>query len=188
MLTADGVPVLIHDETLDRTTSMTGKVADTLFATLRAEAPGVPALAEAIDTCHRLKLWANIELKPSTGLEADTGEIVGRWLVEHWDGKGVISSFSQKSALAARRHLPAAHFALLFDSLPNDWRACCNRIGAMAVHLDAACVDTRTATELAGVPWAAYTVNTVETAQHLFALGCAAIFTDRPDLWLPGSA
>lgn len=187
MLTADGVPILMHDETLERTTRCAGRVTEQSFAQIRACAAGVPTLAEAMAECRRFGLWTNIELKPAAGHEEETGAAVGAWLAQHWDGRGVISSFSPKSALAARRALPDAAFAMLFEALPADWRAICEPLGATAVHLAAAQADVATAARLAaaGLPWACYTVNDRAAADGLFALGCAAVFTDRPDLWTP---
>jgi len=42
--TRDGIPIVIHDETLDRTTSLRGAVAVTAWSTIRAGAPQVPSL------------------------------------------------------------------------------------------------------------------------------------------------
>lgn len=187
MLTADGVPILMHDEMLERTTQCAGRVADLTFAQIRACAASVPTLAEAIAECRRLRLWTNIELKPASGHETETGAIVGQWLAAHWDGHGVISSFSKKSALAGRQHLPDAPFAMLYERLPDAWRDDCASLRAGAVHLAAEQVDAATAGCLsaARMPWACYTVDTHEEAARLFGMGCAAIFTDRPDLWCP---
>ena len=184
MLTADGVPILMHDETLERTTRMSGRVADLSFAQIRAGDPRVPTLGEAIGESQRLGLWTNIELKPSAGHEAETGAVVCGWLARNWNGNGVISSFSQKSALAGRQALPHAPFALLCDALPDDWPARIEGIGGVAVHLDARRVDAAAAQSLqsAGIPWAAWTVNDRAMAERVFSLGAAAIFTDRPDL------
>lgn len=185
MLTADRVPILIHDETLDRTTRCSGRVAEQTLMQIRACAPEVPTLAEAVDACVRLGLWANVELKPTAGHEEETGAIVAAWLAQHWGGRGVVSSFSLKSALAARRFLPAATFAMLFESLPADWLTQCAALGAAAVHLDATSVDAETAERLneSGLTWACYTVDERAMAERLFAFGCAAVFSDRPDLW-----
>lgn len=185
MLTADRVPILIHDETLERTTRCTGRTADRTLAQIRACAPDVPTLAEAVDMCQRLGLWANIELKPSIGREEETGTVVGAWLAAHWDGNGVVSSFSEKSAREARRHLPDTPFALLCEALPADWPAACARLGARAIHLSAASLMAETVAELqaAEMAVAAYTVNDRATAKRLFSLGVTALFTDRPDLW-----
>lgn len=185
MLTADGVPILMHDETLDRTTHCRGYVADLTFAQIRACDPRVPTLGEAIGESQRLGLWTNIELKPAAGHEEETGMIVCRWLARNWNGNGVISSFSEKSALAGRQHLPHAAFALLCEALPEDWETRFARLNAVAVHLDAARLDAATAETLktTGIPWAAWTVNDHADANRLFDLGAAAVFTDRPELW-----
>lgn len=184
MLTADGVPVLMHDETLDRTTRITGRVADLTFEEIRAGDPRVPTLGEAIGESQRLGLWTNIELKPAAGHEEETGTVVCRWLARNWNGNGVVSSFSQKSALAGRQALPHVAFALLCDTLPDDWLAQIASLNALAVHLDARRVDAAAAAALAtaNLPWAAWTVNERATAEQVFGLGAAAIFTDRPDL------
>ncbi|MDP1653445.1 MAG: glycerophosphodiester phosphodiesterase family protein [Rhodocyclaceae bacterium] len=186
MLTADRVPILMHDETLERTTRCTGRVAEMTFAQIRACDVAVPTLEEAIADCHRLGLWANIELKPAMGHEEETGTVVGRWLADHWNGQGVISSFSEKSALAGRRELPDVPFAMLCKALPDDWLSRCQRLGAGAVHLAGHSVMPAQATAMndACIPWATYTVNVRAEADRLFALGASAIFTDRPDLWI----
>ena len=187
MLTADHVPILMHDETLDRTTRCTGRVAEMSFADMRARDETVPTLEEALAECWRRALWVNIELKPAAGYEQITGQVVGRWLARHWNGHGLISSFSEKSTLALRHEIPAADCALLFDVLPGDWQARCDRVGATAVHLDAAQVDDAVAAQLGGFRWACYTVNETAEAERLFASGCAAIFTDHPALWFKDS-
>lgn len=187
MLTADGVPILMHDETLDRTTNCTGRVADMTYAAIHAGDERVPTLAAAIEECRRFDLWVNIELKPAAGYEEETGRIVGTWLATHWDGKGVVSSFSEKSALAARHLLPDAPFALLCEALPDDWLAQIDRLDACAVHLAADCLNADSVRELnaAAIAWAAYTVNARAAADELMALGAAAVITDRPDFWQP---
>ena len=185
MLTADRVPILMHDETLDRTTRCTGRVDEQTLAQIRACDPDVPTLAEAMAFCRTHAVWTNIELKPAAGHETETGSVVGQWLAAHWNRNGVISSFSQKSALAGRHELADAPFALLCDTLPMDWEAQLAQLNAVAVHLDAARVAAGDAARLrgAGIPWAAWTVNDRATADRLFGLGAAGIFTDRPDLW-----
>lgn len=100
---------------------------------------------------------------------------------ESWLRDEALRLFSEKSALAGRQHLPHAAFALLCDALPADWRQQFERLGAVAVHLDAQRVDAAVVQTLAGIPWAVWTVNDAATAARLYGLGAAAIFTDRPD-------
>jgi glycerophosphoryl diester phosphodiesterase len=197
MLSADGIPLLIHDETLERTTTGHGRVADLSAADIRrfdaggphhsafAVAPA-PTFSEAMALCAELGLWANIEIKPSFGHENATGEIVGRWLAANWNGHGIVSSFSTRALTAAQQVATNLPSAMLVESLPDEWHAKMQTLNTSAVHLAAKCLTATEAEALKGVPWACYTVNQRQQGDHLFALGCHALFTDRPDLWTMG--
>jgi glycerophosphoryl diester phosphodiesterase len=191
MLSADGVPVLMHDDTVDRTTNGRGPVAALTAAQLRRldlRGEPVPLLTEALARCGELGLWANIEIKASAGCdEVELGRVVGRLLAEEWNGHGVISSFSVPALLAAKsqssRH---ASFALLVEDLPPEWPALVREVGAIAVHMDAACAtpDKIAAVREKGRAVACYTVNERAEAERLLALGVTAIFTDHPEYWM----
>ena len=191
MLSADGVPVLMHDDTVDRTTSGHGAVAQLTVADLRRlnlRGEPVPLLAEALARCAELGLWANIEIKAATGCdEAELGRVVARTLAESWNGHGVISSFSVPALLAAKNQ-PSRHaaFALLVDDLPAEWQALVRETGAIAVHMDAAYAtpDKIAAVREIGRAVACYTVNERSEAERLLDSGATAIFTDHPEFWL----
>src|SRR3984893_11228569 len=69
VLTADGVPILMHDDSLKRTTGIDRLVAETR----RAELPSdVPTFEEAIACWGELGLGCNVEIKPTQRREADT--------------------------------------------------------------------------------------------------------------------
>jgi glycerophosphoryl diester phosphodiesterase len=197
MLSADGVPVLIHDETLARTTDGRGRVAGYSFQSLRALDAGanrgrafagepIPSLDEALALCRELGLWANVEIKPSAGCDEETGRVVGRHLAEHWDGNGVVSSFSEAALAAARASAGRFDFALLADGIPRDWRERLAAADCQAWHC-AADADPAAiaAVAAAGIPVACYTINERREAERLFAAGAVAVFTDRPDRWTP---
>ncbi len=78
MLSADGTPVLIHDETLARTTNGCGRVCDTpdtvLFSLDAGGGERIPRYVEAVALCRQLGLLANVEIKPATGHEVATAE------------------------------------------------------------------------------------------------------------------
>lgn len=195
MLAADGVPVLIHDETLERTTSGRGRVADTSSAQLvRLDAGGrhhpafavepVPTLEEALRLCAALSLWANVEIKPSAGQEAVTGRAVARRAAAA-TARLVLSSFSAEALRAAADEAPQLPRAMLVEAIPGDWRQRMVASGARAVHAAAHALTAEARDEVleGGFPLACYTVNRRDDAARLFALGIGAIFTDRPDLW-----
>jgi glycerophosphoryl diester phosphodiesterase len=188
MLAADGVPILMHDETVDRTTNGRGEVAALTSTQLRALDLGgepVPLLTEALDRCAALGLWANIELKAPRGREARLGQTVGRLLADRWNGHGVISSFSEAALISARREAPNFPYAMLVEKVPADWPERARRLGVVAVHCAArhAKAEAIAAIRAAGYAVACYTVNQRGKAEELMATGVSAVFTDRPDLW-----
>jgi glycerophosphoryl diester phosphodiesterase len=196
MLAADGVPVLIHDETLERTTSGRGRVADMNSAQLARLDAGsrhhsafaaepLPTLDEALRLCAALGLWANVEIKPSAGQDAETGRAVARHAVLA-SGKLVLSSFSAEALQAATETADRLPRALLVEAITADWRERMAQAGALALHAAARTLTAETAAAVrdAGFPLACYTVNHHDEAARLFAMGVSAVFTDRPDLWL----
>ena len=199
MLTADGVPVLMHDETLERTTTGSGKLAETKAAALALFDAGArhhaafavspaPTFADALKLCAELGLWANVEIKPSSGADIDTGRAVAQAAAGARCAL-VLSSFSVPALSAAAMCAPELKRALLVESVPDDWREQMTAIGATALHLasDALTLAPRelAAACTSGIPVAAYTVNNRALAGRLFAAGVRSIFTDRPDLWHP---
>ena len=195
MLCGDGVPLVVHDETLERTTTGTGCVPDLQWSDMRTIDAGIrhhkafagtriPLFDEVLDHCSRFDLWANIEIKPATGHDSATGSVVAARLAADWSGNGVVSSFSVSALQAVQNTAPQLPVALLFERLPTDWAVLADELNAVAVHLAAAHVSADVARQLRDRTWACYTVNTRDEAKRLFDLGCAAVFTDRPDLWL----
>ncbi|BAO28608.1 glycerophosphodiester phosphodiesterase [Sulfuritalea hydrogenivorans] len=195
MLAADGVPVLIHDETLERTTSGQGRVADMdsarlirLDAGIRHHAAfavePVPTLDAALQLCAALGLWANVEIKPAVGHEAATGRVVARHAAAG-GGRLVLSSFSETALRAAAAEAPQLPRALLVEVIPADWRERLAGLGAMALHCSARglTAGVAAAVRAEGFPLACYTINRRDEAERLFAMGVSAVFSDRPDLW-----
>ena len=196
MLAADGVPVLIHDETLERTTSGRGRVADmdsTQLAQLDAGSrhhaafavEPLPTLDAALRLCAALGLWANVEIKPSAGQEVETGRAVARRAAAA-KGKLVLSSFSAAALCAAADEAPQLPRAILVEAIPADWRQRMAESGALGLHSSARVLTAEAAAAVreGGIPLACYTVNKRDDAERLFAMGVSAVFTDRPDLWL----
>lgn len=203
MLCADGVPVLIHDETLERTSDGSGRVAETALAQLRRIDAGsrqhrayagepIPTLEEAIACCSVLGLTANIEIKPADGVARETGTTVATMVLRDWRSAmpPLLSSFSEEALAAARAAAPALPQALLVDAVPSDWLPRLRELGCMGLHCSARHLIPELAADFAaaGVPFACYTVNSVADASRLFGLGAAALFTDRLDLFDPREA
>lgn len=199
MLAADAVPVLIHDETLERTTSGRGNVADTPAAVLARLDAGawfdahyrderVPLFVDAARLCLSLGLWANIEIKPAAGHEEATGRVAATVAARLWKDAPpgmvpLLSSFSEAALAAARIAAPQLPRGLLLDAVPADWHARMTALDCASLHCNQARLDERAARAIvdAGYGLAAWTVNDPDAARRLFAWGVDAVFTDRLD-------
>jgi glycerophosphoryl diester phosphodiesterase len=192
MLSGDGTPVLIHDETLERTTNGCGLVCTTpdrvLFALDAGGGERIPRFDAAAVLCRELGLVANVEIKPAAGHERVTGEIVARLAAQLWRGAEVpplISSFSLAALEMARDLAPDLRRGVLFEEPPADWRTVLHGVQAVSLHCDAERLDDAVLDEARahGIPVLCYTVNAPETAKALFSRGVSALFTDRLDLF-----
>jgi glycerophosphoryl diester phosphodiesterase len=194
-LTRDGVPVLMHDERLDRTTSGRGEVALTTLDELqKLDAGGwfapafrgepVPTLEAALALCAELGLGINVEIKPSPGRAVETARVTVEVLRARWPGglpAPLISSFERSCLVVARELAPELPRGYLERGLPLRWQAELARYGCRTLHLNARRVGARqrAAVLAAGVPLLLYTVNEPEHARELLEAGVAAVFTDR---------
>jgi glycerophosphoryl diester phosphodiesterase len=192
MLSADGTPVLIHDETLERTTNGAGRVCDTpdsiLFALDAGNGERIPRFTEAAALCCELGLLANVEIKPATGHEVATAEVVASLAADLWQGTEIpplLSSFSLEALEVARDRAPQIRRGVLFEVPPPEWLAELRRLQAISLHCDADLLSDEVLAEARAhdIPVLCYTVNTPKQAKMLFARGVSALFTDRLDLF-----
>ena len=195
MLTRDRVPVLIHDDTLERTTSGAGPVPELTLAELKALDAGswfdprfagetVPTLEEALGLLSKLGLGLNLEIKPYPGQDVPTAEAALDLLKRLWPAglPLLVSSFEVPCLEVARDLAPdIPRGYLLWDPLA-DWAAIADRIGAatLNVHQDRQTAESVAAYRATGRPVLAYTVNDAARARTLFGWGVAGIFTDAP--------
>lgn len=194
MLSSDGVPMLMHDETLDRTTDLAGPVASrTALELLRADAgtrhhgafggEQVPTLHDTLHLCRLLGVWVNVEIKPSTGRDEETGARVAE-MAAGFAGL-VLSSFSLDALAAAARTAPHVPRALLMDHPREEMAEKARELGLVGLHAAAGMIDEAwmATARRTGLPVASYTVNDRATAGRLTSMGVTAVITDRPDLW-----
>jgi len=203
-LSADGVAFLLHDATLERTTSGRGAAAALTWSELsRLDAGGwhspafagePPASFAAIARfCLRNAFALNVELKPSPGAERATGRAVAATAAALWAGAApppLLSSFSIDALEGAREGAAALPRALLLDSLRSGWLDAARALGCVAIVMDHVLLDPAVLGTLRGANlWACvYTVNDPAEARRLDALGVDGIVTDAVDLLSPGAA
>ncbi|MEY3200523.1 MAG: hypothetical protein RIR70_73, partial [Pseudomonadota bacterium] len=198
MLAGCGTPVLIHDETLSRTTDGAGEVAKTPYHALAKLSAGkshpdeypnepIPTLSQAIRLARSLGLKMNLEIKPAAGYAVETAQVVARSVLEEGVPQDalVVSSFSREALAEAARLAPGLNFALLAERIPADWRTWREEVGAVAMHCDADTLNADAVSEClkAGLPVVCYTVNDAQKMASLVAMGVGSVFTDS---LLPG--
>ena len=201
MLAADAIPILMHDERLERTTSGSGAIAQTAYRELlkldagswfsRAHAgEPVPSFERAGRLCLELGLWANIEIKPAKGFEAQTGTAAALLARELWRGAPVqplLSSFQPAALAAALQAAPELPRGALTDGIPADWGPWMQKLDCVSLHCDYRMLLPQQARVVrdAGYWLFCYTVNDAAIARVLFDWGVDAIVTDRLDLIPP---
>ena len=194
MLAGDGTPVVIHDETIDRTTNGKGEVSRMNYSQISAfrteNGERVPTYADTVALCRELGLWANVEIKPAKGYERATGEAVARVSRELWRGAPVmpeLSSFSVEALDAAQGAAPEFARGYLVGRVPDDWRATMARLGCVALHCNWKALTPRIAREAhdAGYGIALWTVDDPADARRLLAMGADCIITDALDRIAP---
>jgi glycerophosphoryl diester phosphodiesterase len=201
-LTRDGVPVVIHDAEVDRTTDGTGRVDALTLAEIQALDAGswfgarfagtrVPTLAEVLDRMGG-RVALNIEIKPEAAVPRKNEpqiEPVERQVMALVQARGLaesvlISSFDG-SALdrLAEAEAPVALGVLTEGGDLSVPLARCARIGAFSWHPDFRHLSgdaVRRARQEAGVRILPYTVNDPAEMDKLLALGADGFFTDDP--------
>ncbi|KAA3505380.1 glycerophosphoryl diester phosphodiesterase [Agrobacterium vitis] len=197
-LTRDQKPIIIHDDTVDRTTNGKGFVAGMTFEEIRRldarasfgeEFSGiqVPTLEELIETVLDLDVGLQLELKPTPGDDIETAEIALNVLKALWPKdreRLFVGSFSIRSIHAAARILPDVPRAYFVCIPPKDPVALLNETKCQLLHVTKDVLDDEAMKVLAdsGIEFAVSVVNDPPVARRLLNLGAQTISTDIPDL------
>lgn len=182
-LTADGVPIVMHDDSLKRTMGIDRLVA----ATPRAQLPkDVPTFEEAIACFAELGLGCNVEIKPCEGREVETARVAVETLRRCWPASlppPLLSSFKAASLVAAREAAPELARAILLDKIGEDWRQRAQAVGAVGVNTNGARLTAPQAVNIrkAGYALGVYTIDDGDVARALIGMGVDCIITDAPD-------
>lgn len=197
-LSADGYAILLHDDTVDRTSNGHGLASEHTLAQLMQLDFGswltTEYVAEPICTLYTVARYtlaqgihSNIEIKAETGFEAETGAVVARLAQQLWAQATVpplLSSFSETTLEAARLVAPELPRALLIEgAVPADVVQRLQRLECIALNTDDNHTDQALVRHLVdqGYALGVWTVNQPQRAQQLLDWGCKSIFTDAID-------
>ncbi len=202
-LSADGVPFLMHDATLERTTNGVGVGGDQPWDQLARLDAGswhsrafagepLPTLENIARYCQANGHCLNIEIKPTPGVEALTGEVVAHHAARLWAGQSIaplLTSFRPEALQSAQAAQPSLPRGLLLDTLWQGWLETALSLDCLAVVCNHALWDKSTVMQAksAGLRCLSYTPNDEWAVQRLLALDTDGIITDRVDLFCPAA-
>jgi glycerophosphoryl diester phosphodiesterase len=202
MLSADGIPVLMHDPLFGRTVAGPGSVAESSAQALMAMDAGrwfdaqyagecVPSFSAVVEFCTRHRIWMNVEIKPAPGHEAATGRAAAACLasaLSEIKAAGIpeplFSSFSFEALSAAKQAAPEIPRGFLLGAIADDWQERLRQLEAVALHTNHKTLSRERAQEVkqAGYGLFCYTVNEPARAREILSWGVDAFCTDRIDL------
>lgn len=177
----EGVLVVIHDETLERTTNGTGTVMGQTLESLRSLDAGrgwpVPYLAEVVAELPA-GVGLNVELK-GPGTAGPVADFVARCPDVDW----LVSAFDHDELFAFRRLDTDTRVAPLLSRWRNAAWDTAAALDAWAINLSrrAASPERIRQARDRGFEVFVYTVNDLEDARALVELGASGLFTDFPD-------
>ncbi len=197
-MTKDGVPILMADETLDRTTNGHGIVSEAVFEEINALEAGswysdhfagltIPTLEDVLDECINHTVGLLVDLRPAIGKDAALTEaaldVISRVLDD--PAQIIIASRSPAVLEVAMDMAPDYARAVIFDgNTPDNWPEIVDYLKPAALLLNIKSMPDALldAFHDTGLPLIAAVVNNAVTAQGLLDKGFSSVLSDLPDL------
>lgn len=187
-LSKDGVPVVIHDDTLERTTGGKGLVSDFTLKELQELDAGngekIPSLQEVINMVDRrtrlfIELKAENSTKPVVDIINNAVKNLG-WNYEHF----FICSFNHQQIAESRTLIPEVRTCALLVGIPVSLAQIAVEAGAWSLspaihHINQALVDDAHARGLKVLVWTADKPEEIAKARALKVDGIISNFPDR---------
>lgn len=190
-ISGDGVAVVIHDKTIDRTSGRRGVVGEMKAADLKALA-NAPSLYEVLTDPACAGLFVNIEIKSGSARENGLEEAVAKAVREaKAEGRVLFSSFNPLALRRIARLLPDCPRALLATDEPEEGNKFYLRKMLLAflarphmVNYDRRSLTPARAAAFRArkVPFAVWTVNDPAEARKFLAMGAESIISDVPEI------
>ncbi len=190
--TADGVPVILHDQTLDRTTTGTGSVRERLSTEVAAvgirglpeeTVPSLATLLAALTHARGTERALLLELK-GDHTSRQLATVLEAIEIHRCEELVFLQSFEVQVLRRLAELAPRRPFGLLVEQLDGDPVARCRELGAVAYNPECRAVLGRPGIvgelRAAGIAVAAWTADDEHEWEELTAAGVDAIITNSP--------
>tara|TARA_B100001059_G_C17784753_1_gene556390 strand:+ start:197 stop:949 length:753 start_codon:yes stop_codon:yes gene_type:complete len=195
-LSADGIPMVFHDKTVNRCTNGTGNIADldlTMLKTLDAgswfgnEFVGtpIPTLNEALDKCLELDLTLNLEIKiyNDKAIKPLVKEVIALIKQKHFPiEKLLISSFKKEALSICQELMPEVRRGFICEVWNDFSLESLQPLDLYSIHIDHRILDEPIAKAIktSGAILKIWTLNDPLLASKYLNLGVDNIITDVP--------
>jgi glycerophosphoryl diester phosphodiesterase len=195
-LTSDGKIVVIHDETVDRTTNGSGKVSDFSLAELQQLDAGawfaprfagerIPTLDAVLDEVEG-RILLNVEIKSEAVVRGIVTKVASAIQRQGMIDQVVVSSFSPKALREVHSEAPKIRTAVLYNTKfhkGQDAVEIVTDLGASVFNIKRQRLTKKMQRRCQNleIPIGIYTVNDPRRMRRLVKKGINAIFTDHPD-------
>jgi glycerophosphoryl diester phosphodiesterase len=198
-LSADNIPVIFHDETLNRCTNGENRVADLTLEQLQALDAGswfsnefsgekIPTLEQSLQFCLQNDLNMNLEIKihhpyQVQPLVEKVAEVINQ--INFPIEKLIISSFSEPALQLCHQIMPNIRRGYITDKNPLAMLEKLKSMDLYSIHVDYKILNQDVATNIIqfGYKLVIWTLNDSKHASKFKSWGVDMIITDKPDIF-----
>jgi glycerophosphoryl diester phosphodiesterase len=180
-LSSDGILMVIHDETIDRTTN--GKGFINQITALKLKKYGIPRLTEVLNLANQ-KYFINIELK-GIGTAKPVVDLITHYISEeNWNYTDfLVSSFDWKMLEEVHLLNPKIRIGVLTEESIEEALAFAKKIKAFSIHADYRLLikENVALVQENGFEIYTWTVNSKDDIQKIKSFNVNGIISDFPD-------
>jgi glycerophosphoryl diester phosphodiesterase len=199
-LSADGELIVIHDDSVDRTSSGTGNLGILTAAEIAALDGGswfdprfakerIPTLDQVITALGEIGLNINVEIKQHKhhrSLDQLVNAVHAAISKRPAHMQIMISSFDPECLKAMHRLAPELEMAMLWGRVPDDWEELLSAIPATTIHahFKGLSIGLLEQTSAKGIKVRAWTSNDPIELASFWGAGLTGVITDNPQIYL----
>ncbi|MBF0678703.1 MAG: glycerophosphoryl diester phosphodiesterase [Devosia sp.] len=199
-LSADGELIVIHDDSVDRTSSGTGNLGTLTAAEIaildggawfapRFAGERIPTLSEVITALGEIGLNINVEIKQHPhhqSLDQLVSAVHAAIIRRPAHMQIMISSFDPECLKAMHRLAPELELAMLWDRVPDNWEALLAETSATSIHahFKGLSIGLLEQTSARGIKVRAWTSNDPLELVSFWRAGLTGVITDNPQIYL----